>query len=282
MYLLSNADWTTQNIPVADRSITMQVGRVIDIRDDTFLSDTGEETTAKCIILDPDTVQPFNVRTTTEAAAALNNEGVYASCRIINGFGMGGITDNVIGKHDGQCYSTSSSMHPYRVQGTEYMPGAWICAADTVSIVGDGTAIEIDGTPYTPGTDYKVILQCDSLKKRKQNYNAVNGAVKVQDWLDAGYIPVGLVPNASESYVANVTLSSSGTLFPVLQGKLVQSNPMRSGNGTGDYFYNNVSPARACEFLSSGSLNLGDNAGSSFLALDTALGSAAWGFSARD
>lgn len=282
VYLLSNADWTTQDIPVADRSITMQVGRVLDIRDETFLSDTGEETTARCIILDPDTVQPFNVCTTTEAAAALNNEGVYASCRIINGFGMGGITDNVIGKHDGQCYSTSSSMHTYRVQGTEYMPGAWICAADTVAIVGDYTAIEIDGIPYTPGTDYKVILQCDSLKKRKQNYNAVNGAVKVQDWLDAGYIPVGLVPNTAESYVANVTLSSSGTLFPVLQGKLVQSNPMGSGNGTGDYFYNNVSPAYAWEFLSSGGLNDGANAGSSYLALANSLGYAFWGISARD
>ena len=282
VYLVSNTGWNTSNIPVADRSITMQVGRVIDIRDETFLSESGEETTARCIILDPATVQPFNVCTTTEAAAALNNEGIYASCRIINGFGMGGITDNVIGKHDGQCYTTNSAQHTYRVQGTEYMPGAWYCAADTVAIVGDGTDIEMDGIPYTPGTDYKVLLRCDPLKKRKQNYNAVNGAVKVQDWLDAGYIPVGLVPNAAESYVANVTLSSSGTLFPVLQGKLVQSNPMNSNNGTGDYFYNNVSPAHAWEFLSSGYLSHGAVAGSSCLGLNGTLGVANWYISARD
>ena len=283
VYLVSNTGWDTSRIPVTDRSITMQVGRVLDIRDETFLSETDEETTARCIILDPDTVQPFNACTTTESASALNNEGIYASCKIINGFGMGGITDNVLGKHDGQCYATNSALHTYRVQGTEYMPGAWICAADTVAIVGDGTAIEIDGTPYTPGTDYKVILQCDSLKKRKQNYNAVNGAVKVQDWLDAGYTPVGLVPNVGAGgYVANVTLSSSGILFPVLQGKLVQSNPMNYGNGTGDHFSNNVSPAYAWEFLSSGVLNNGSPAGSSFLDLARSLGDVYWFISARD
>jgi hypothetical protein len=296
VYLVSNTGWNTSDIPVTDRSITMQVGRVIDIRDETFTTKTaaieqedetylpGEEVevTARCIILDPATVQPFNVCMTAEDAAALNNEGVYASCRIINGFGMGGITDNVIGKHDGQCYATDSAQHTYRVQGTEYMPGAWICAADTVAIVGDGTAIEIDGIPYTPGTDYKVVLQCDSLKKRKQNYNAVNDAVKVQDWLDAGYIPAGLVPNVAESYVANVTLSSSGTLFPVLQGKLVQSDPMGSGNGTGDFFYNDASPAYAWEFISSGPLNNGSASGSAYLNLGFGLGYSAGNFSARD
>lgn len=280
--LVSNTGLHSSSAPTADRSITMQVGRVLDIRDETFLSKAGEETTARCIILDPDTVQPFNVCTTTEDAADLNNEGVYASCRITNEFGMGGITDNVIGKHDGQCYATSSQKHTYRVQGTEYMPGACICAADTIAIVGDGTAIEIDGIPYIPGTDYKVLLQCDLLKKRKQDYNAVNGAVRVQDWLDAGYIPVGLVPNASGSYIANVTLSSSGTLFPVLLGSMVQSDPMNSNNGTGDNLVNNVLSAYAWEFFSSGALNNLNRAGSSYLSLNSGLGNTNWYIAARD
>ena len=297
VYLVSDIGLTTSTIPITDRSITMQVGRVLDIRDETFTTRTaaieqedgtylpGEEmeVTARCIVLDPDTVQPFNVCTTTEDAATLNNEGIYASCRIINGFGMGGITDNVIGRHDGQCYSTSSSMHTYRVQGTEYMPGAWICAADTVAIVGDGTPITIDGIPYTPGTEYKVIMQCDPLQKRKQSYTVVDGAVRIQDWLDVGYSPVGLVPNVANSYVANVTLSSTGTLFPVLQGSLAQSNPMSSSNGVGDYFYNdNVVPIYAYEFLSSGTLTAGAFAGSSYLALVSALSHASWSISARD
>ena len=278
VYLISDTGWNLNRIPAADRSITMQVGRVIDIRDETFLSEVGEEITARCIVLDPDTVQPFNVCTATEAAAALNNEGVYASCRIINGFGMGGITDNVVGKHDGQCYSTSSQQHTYRVQGTEYMPGAWICAADIVAIVGDNTAIEIDGIPYIPGTDYKVLLKCDPLKKRKEDYKAMN----VQDWLDAGYIPVGLVPNTTESYTANITLSSSGILFPVLQGSLVQSNPMSSANGTGDNFSNDVAPVYICEFLSSGYLSNGIGAGSSSLSLAHPLYLVNWNIAARD
>lgn len=282
VYLVSDTGVTTSTMLATNRSIKLQVGRVIDIQDETFLSESGEEITARCIILDPATVQPFNVCMTTEAAAALNNSGIYASCRIINGFGMGGITDNVIGKHDGQCYATNSAQHTYRVQGTEYMPGAWICAADTVAIVGDGTVIKIDGIPYTPGTDYLVVMQCDPLKKRKQSYNAVNGAVKVQDWLDAGYIPVGLVPNITESYVANVALSSSGILFPTLQGKLVQSNPIGSGNGTGDICYAGVSGTIAHELIFAGLLNNGALAGSSCVSFLCNLGFAYWNFSARD
>lgn len=296
VYLVSNTGWLTEDIPVADRSIAMQVGRVIDIRDETFTARTaaieqedgtylpGEETelTARCIILDPDTVQPFNVCTTTTDAIALNDKGIYASCKIINGFGMGGITDNVIGKHDGQCYSTSSSQHTYRVQGTEYMPGAWICAADTVAIVGDGTPITIDGIPYIPGTEYKVIMQCDPLKKRKQNYNAIAGIVKIQDWLNAGYIPVGLVPNVGPSYITNVTLSSTGILFPILQGSLVQSNPATNNNGVGDYFFNNTSPAYAYELPFSGSLGNNAYSGSAYVGLNSNLYHRGQEISARD
>lgn len=282
VYLVSATDFTNSDIPARDRSITMQVGRVIDIRDETFMTKTaaveqedgtylpGEEVevTARCIILDPDTVQPFNVCMTPGDAAALNDEGIYASCRIMNAFGMGGITDNVIGKHDGQCYTTSSWQHTCRVQGTEYMPGASIVAADTVAIVGDSTAITIDGIPYVPGTEYKVIMQCDPLKKRKQSWNAVNGSVRIQDWLDAGYIPVGLVPNVGQqSWITNVALSSTGILFPVLQGSLVQSNPATESNGVGDYWQNNTSPAYAYLFSYGGHLNIGTRGGFALLYL---------------
>ena len=283
VYLVSNTGWDATNIPNTNRSITLQVGRVLDIRDETFLSATGEETTARCIILDPDTVQPFNVCTTTSDAAALNNEGIYASCKIINGYGMGGIADNVLGKHDGQCYATNSRQHTYRVQGTEYMPGAYICASDVSVIVGDGTPINIDGIPYTPGTEYKVILQCNPLKKRKQHYNTVNGVTSIQDWLAAGYIPVGLIPNATDSYIDNVTLSSTGILFPTLQGSLVQSNPMTSNNGTGDTIRNNTSPNVAYEFLPAGALNDNLQAGSSYLFLNNSTSNpGTWNIAARD
>lgn len=296
VYLVSNTAFSTTDMPARDRSITMQVGRVIDIRDETFTARTekveqedgtslpGEEVevTARCIILDPDTVQPFNVCTTVEDATALNDEGIYASCRIINGYGMGGITDNVIGKHDGQCYRTASRQHTYRVQGTEYLPGSETIAADTVAIVGDGTAITIDGIPYTPGTEYKVIMQCDPLKKRKQNWNAVNGAVRIQDWLDVGYIPVGLVPNVGQSYITNVTLSSTGILFPVLQGSLVQSNPADSNNGVGDYWQNITSPAYVYEFLYGGHLGAGARSGSALLYLTNQLNIGGSLSSARD
>ncbi len=296
VYLVSDTSWQVHQIPNSNRSVTMQVGRVLDIRDETFTSKTaaveqedgtylpGEEVevTARCIILDPDTVQPFNVCATTADAAALNDEGIYASCKIINGFGIGGITDNVLGKHDGQCYATNSAQHTYRVQGTEYMPGGEICAADTVAIVGNGTAITVEGIPYTPGTEYKVILQCDPLKKRKQNYSAPGGAVGLQDWLDAGYSSVGLIPNVTDSYIANITLSSAGILFPVLQGSLVQSNPMTSSNGTGDQFQNNVSSAFAYSFFSSGRLDSFANAGSANLRVLSSITASNWSYSARD
>lgn len=296
VYLVSNTGITSTGIPIANRSITMQVGRVIDIRDETFTVKTaaieqedgtylpGEEleVTARCIVLDPDTVQPFIVRMTTEDATALNNSGIYSSCRIINGFGMGGITDNVLGKHDGQCYATSSTQHTYRVQGTEYMPGAWICTADTVAIVGDGTPITIDGIPYIPGTDYKILMQCDPLKPRKRNYSAVSGAVKVQDWLDAGYLPAGLVPNVNSSNVCNVTISSSGILIPILQGSMVQSNHINHANGTGDYFFNDSSPAVAYSVLYFGNLGDSTNCGTSYLGVNRSLSYNFWAVAARD
>lgn len=284
-------------VPVSDRSISVQVGRVLDIRDETFTSKTatveqedgtylpGEEieVTARCIILDPDTVQPFNVCMTAAEAKALNNAGIYASCQIIAGYAIDGITDNVLGKHDGQCYTTNSARYAYRVQGTEYMPGAYICAADTIAIVGDGTPITIDGIPYVPGTEYKVIMQCDPLKKRKQTSIAVDGVIKMQDWLDAGYRPVGLVPNTADSYIANVTLSSSGILFPILQGGLVQNNSMNSNNGTGDSLINNVSPVNAYMFCYGGYINNGAGTGSSRLELKYSLtASVGWGYGARD
>lgn len=296
VYLVSDTNWTSDNITAVDRSITMQVGRVLDIRDETFMSRTtaveqedgtylpGEEVevTARCIVLDPDTVQPFNVCMTTAEAEALNNSGIYASCRIINGYGMGGITDNVLGKHDGQCYSTSSPQHTYRVQGTEYMPGAGIYAADTVVVVGDGTPITIDGLPYTPGTEYKVILQCNPLKRRKRSSTIINGVVRIQDWLDAGYSPIGLVSNTTNSFIANVTLGCTGVLFPTLQGSLVQNNPMDSNNGTGDFFTNNISPATVWGFYTGGPLNITYNCGISYLNLSYYIGQSFWNTSARD
>lgn len=288
VYLRTSSTVGNQHdITNADRSISMQVGRVKAIEDRTFLANTGVEgdlpieVTAKCIVLDPSTVEPFLVCTTYEKALAINNDKVYASNYIIGGFGMGGITDYVIGKHDGQCYSTASAIHTCRTQGTEFMAGCWQVAADTVAIVGDNTAVNIDGITYTPGDNYKVILQCPTTIKRHQNYAAIDGKVSIQTWLGYGYRAIGLQPNVGESYVANMGLTGTGVLLTT-PGKVAEVSNTNSGSGVGDYFYNNISPAYAYEFLMSGSLNYSAAAGSAFLRLYYHLGSADWYFAARD
>ena len=43
-----------------------------------------------------------------------------------------GDTDSVIGHRDGSPVSNSDGKHPFRIQGIEYMHGAWIVASDTV------------------------------------------------------------------------------------------------------------------------------------------------------
>lgn len=261
-----------QNHTAQDRSIHLQVGRVVDIREETFLVKTVHSTdlteqTAVCLVLDPATVQPFVVRSTVEDAQALTSGGIYASYRALNVYSLSGITDNVIGRHDGQCYSLSSGQHCYRVQGTEYMPGTYICAADTVAIKGVGEEIILPGEiKYTPTSSEYVVFTCPPTKSRC-------GSGSFTDFLNAGYEAIGIISATSTGWILNSQLSPNGVSYPVLLGG-------NSTQGTRDQMaWVGASPA---EFLTDGRFDLGATAGSSCRSLATGLGEAYIFVAARD
>ena len=259
-------------------SYSMQIGRIKAIRTDlAFTAADGTAVTgATGIIIDPaentiNPIQPFAVCTTVADADAIIATSKYACCGACAGMAAGGETLNggaagtgVIGYHDGSIVSNSSGKYLYRVQGTEYMPGAYTCAGDTVAVKGNGTEIPYNGSTITPDSTQYVILTCP------QGTNRLNsGSTSPKTWTDAGYEVVGLSPSSGGN-VLNEQLSAQGVAYPVFVG---------GSGGTYDQYYTGSNPA---EFLSSGCLDDGADAGSSYLRLTGSLGYARWFFSARD
>lgn len=256
----------------------MQIGRIKAIRTDlAFTTADGTAVTgATGIIIDPaentiNPIQPFAVCTTVEEADAIIANSKYACCGACAGIAAAGETLNggaagngVIGYHDGSIVSNSSGKYLYRVQGTEYMPGAYTCAGDTVAVKGDGTEIPYNGSTITPDSTQYVILTCPQGTNRLNN-----GSTSPKVWTDAGYEVAGLSPTTGGN-ILNEQLSPQGVAHPVFVG---------SSGGTYDQLYVGANPA---EFLSSGSLFSGARAGSSSLALNGALSHFHWTISARD
>lgn len=256
----------------------MQIGRIKAIRTDlAFTAADGTSVTgATGLIIDPaentiNPVQPFAVCTTVEEADAIIANSKYACCGACAGIAAAGETLNggtagngVIGYHDGSIVSNSSGKYLYRVQGTEYMPGAYTCAGDTVAVKGNGTEIPYNGSTITPDSTQYVILTCP------QGINRLNSdSTSPKVWTAAGYEAVGLSPTTGGN-ILNEQLSPQGVAHPVFVG---------SSGGTYDQLYAGVNPA---EFLSSGHLVFGIGAGSSFLVLNRSLGYTDWYVSARD
>lgn len=255
------------------RSAKTQIGRISAVELRTFDTVDAGTVTAPCIVLDATTVEQFLVRTTEEACAELQAAGVRACCYVQQGFSISGETDAVLGKTDGACTNLTNGRHPFRVQGTEYMVGAWTVASDMIAIRDDGTTpIEINGEYYTnePGVERYMILNCPAHAKRINN-----GAGVVSNWINAGYKVQTMCP-ITEGYVAQGTLSESGGFVTLSVGQGASS-----GNSFGDYYYRGGNKG-VYEYLSGGRLYDGPSAGSAFLYLDGGLGSANWNVCARD
>ena len=255
------------------RSTKTQIGRISAVELRTFTTAEGDSVTAPCIVLDPNTVEPFLVRTTEEVCAELQAAGVRACCYVQQGFALSGETDAVLGKTDGACTNLTNGKHPFRIQGTEYMVGVWTSSSDTIAIRDDGTTpVEINGEYYAnkPGVDRYMILHCPAHVKRINN-----GGGDVSNWVNAGYKVQSMCP-ITEGYVVQGTLSESGgfVTLSVVQGA-------SSGNSFGDYYYRGNSKG-VYEFLAGGSLGSGSGAGSAYLYLSLGLGLASWTIGARD
>ena len=259
----------------------MQFGRIKEIRTDLeFTAADGTAITgAKGIIIDPaentiNPVQPFEVCTTIADADAIIATNKYACCGACCGMAAAGETLNggaagtgVIGYHDGSIISnsfTSSGKYLYRVQGTEYMPGAYNVAADTVAVKGNNTEINCNGTVVTPDANQYIIFTCP------QGTDRLNGNSSPATWITAGYEAVGLSP-VKTGNILNEHLSPQGVAHPVLIG---------GSGGHADFVpYIDANPA---EFLSFGNLNGGSDAGSACLYLYYDLGNSNWNIAARD
>lgn len=246
-------------------------------------SDTG----TTCIVIDKaaataNPVRPFVVYPTASLPSPLP-ENTYVCCYASQSLSMPGETmlggeGGVLYKHDGAVYSFFQSAtglvgtHTYRVQGTEYSPGASICATDTVAVKGDGsTTVTINGVDYTPTTSQYVILQCQIGKSRKvANQNAT-----ITNWTaNDQYVPISISP-PSRGTVLNVVLLPTGVTCPTQTDGAGGVNSV----GTRDYMYVGSNPA---EFLSDGYAGFGAGAGAFYLGLVDSISSRRATVTARD
>ena len=229
----------------------LQYGRILAIENRNIVTSDGESVNTLCLVLDPTTIDPFVVCTgdsntsAQEAAKAISETGQNACAFATHGFSLSGETDTVIGKHDG-ALNLADNAHSFRVQGTEYQPGTWILAADTIACKGDGaTIVNINGTEHTPDSTQYVYLICPKgLTGRAQSGN-------LSSIIEDGYKPVAIGSCVSGGYILNVEVDGeTGLAYPVSFG----GTGSGSNYGHGDNFYVGGNPA---EFLVGGALDDG-------------------------
>ena len=263
----------------------IQYVRIAEIAKYDLTDPTAEIKSASgqlCLRIDPATdtafpAKPFVVVTTKADQDALGSDVQYCAYAT-QGAAIGGETMNggvngtgVIGMHDGSVTSLTSGKHPYRVQGTEYMPGYYICAGDTVAVRGDGTTeLTIDGVNVTPTATQMVILVCPAGKDR---LNSTSNTLS--PWITAGYVPSGVVDaTIADSYIYNETISWNGVAYPVLPGGTSDQA------GHGDTLWINTSGTK--EFLLGGRLLSMNAAGSATLDLTYGVAAVSWDRCTRD
>ena len=166
-----------------------------------------------------------------------------------------GMTDSVLGKHDGSPISNTNAKYPYRVQGREYAVGGYIVASDTV----------MDNQ-----SDYsKKVYVAEKGTAHSNNDNTIRTTYK-----EAGTIPASTVENNGDWWIGDVSVDmDTGVWYPSAPGS---SNTQ----GFGDRIYAGgtgvTSGTRA--YLQGGSLWNGSSAGSAYLHCWFGLGAASWGF----
>ena len=164
-----------------------------------------------------------------------------------------GMTDSVLGKHDGSPISNTNAKYPYRVQGREYAVGGYIVASDTV----------MDNQ-----SDYsKKVYVAEKGTAHSNNDNTIRTTYK-----EAGTIPASTVENNGDWWIGDVSVDmDTGVWYPSAPGS---SNTQ----GFGDRIYAGgtgvTSGTRA--YLQGGVLWSGSSAGSAYLLCWDGLGAAYW------
>ena len=168
-------------------------------------------------------------------------------------FAVAGLTDSVLGHHDGSPMSNTDAKHPYRVQGREYAVGGYIVASDTV-----------------------IDLQADYTKKvlvaPKGVAHSSSDATIRSTYTEIGTIPAATAGNNDDWWIGDFGLSTDvGGWWPAAEGS-------GSSQGTGDRCYAGGASATSGtrEYLQSGYLWYGSDAGSACLVCWAGLAWSPW------
>ena len=156
---------------------------------------------------------------------------------------VAGLTDSVIGHHDGSPVSNTDSKHPYRVQGREYLVGGYIVASDTVAYLNaDGSR-----TVYTA---------------EKGTMHSNNQETILSTYKNAGTIPNSATGTAADWYIGDLSLDeNTAAWWPSAEGS-------GSTQGVCDRYLAGGSGSDTLrEYLQGGYLGDGLNAGVGFLYL---------------
>ena len=171
---------------------------------------------------------------------------------------VAGLTDSVIGHHDGSPVSNTDSKHPYRVQGREYLVGGYIVASDTVAYLNaDGSR-----TVYTA---------------EKGTMHSNNQETILSTYKNAGTIPNGATGTAADWYIGDLSLDeNTAAWWPSAEGS-------GSTQGVCDRYYAGGSGSDTLrEYLQGGYLWNGSDAGVGYLYLVYSLSGEYWAFLACD
>ena len=165
---------------------------------------------------------------------------------------VAGLTDSVLGHHDGSPVSNTDSKHPYRVQGREYLVGGYIVASDTVAYLNaDGSR-----TVYTA---------------EKGTAHSNNQETILSTYKNAGTIPNSATGTAANWYIGDLSLDeNTAAWWPSAEGS-------GSTQGVCDRYYAGGSVSDTLrEYLQGGDLGSGSNAGVGCLNLNYALSRGSW------
>lgn len=165
---------------------------------------------------------------------------------------VAGLTDSVLGHHDGSPVSNTDSKHPYRVQGREYLVGGYIVASDTVAYLNaDGSR-----TVYTA---------------EKGTAHSNNQETILSTYKNAGTIPNSATGTAADWYIGDLSLDeNTAAWWPSAEGS-------GSMQGVCDRYYAGGSGSDTLrEYLQGGALWVGSVAGVGFLHLGYSLSLGGW------
>ena len=171
---------------------------------------------------------------------------------------VAGLTDSVLGHHDGSPVSNTDSKHPYRVQGREYLVGGYIVASDTVAY------LNADGS--------RTIYVAEKGTAHSNNQETILSTYK-----NAGTIPNSATGTAADRYIGDLSLDeNTAAWWPSAEGS-------GSTQGVCDRYYAGGSGSDTLrEYLQGGYLWVGSYAGVGCLRLTYTLSSGDWGSLACD